>query len=105
LQGFLFSLCSITMADPAELIANSVNQTNAATDEEYSDYPEFPLPEGFTPPEGTQTGTPFQALGTFRVKSDGSMCLLAVDGSPVTSGEAAPAPPEESPVAPAAPTP
>jgi hypothetical protein len=75
------------MADPAKLIADQVNQTNTSTDEEYSDYPEFPVPDGFTPPEGTQTGEPFQALGTFRVKSDGSMCLLAVDGSPVSSGE------------------
>jgi hypothetical protein len=71
------------MADPAQVIANSVNQNNDASDEEYSDYPEFPVPDGFTPPQGTQTGEPFQALGTFRMKSDDTMCLLAVDGSPV----------------------
>jgi len=75
------------MADPAAIIANQVNQTNTETDEEYSDYPEFPIPDGFTLPEGTKTGEPFQALGTFRVKSTGSMCLLAVDDSPVSSGE------------------
>ncbi len=74
------------MADPAALIADSVNQTNSASDQDLSDYPEFPVPDGFTPPEGTQTGEPFQSLGTFRLKSDGTMCLLAVDGSPVTSG-------------------
>lgn len=95
---------SFIMADPAAIIADKVNQTNTSTDEEYSDYPEFPVPKGFAPPEGTQTGEPFQALGTFRIKSDGSMCLLAVDDSPVSSGENAGAE-ETSEAPPAAPVP
>ncbi len=86
------------MADPAALIANQVNQQNTETDDQYSNYPEFPVPKDFSPPEGTQTGEPFQALGTFRIKSDGSMCLLAVDGSAVSTGEQEPDESQQEPL-------
>lgn len=104
LVGLLIYASVCIMADPAAIIANQVNQTNTETDDQYSDYPEFPIPADFTPPQGTKTGEPFQALGTFRIKSDGSMCLLAVDGSPVSSseGEAEATPPTAPPVSPAA---
>lgn len=47
-------------------------------------YIEFPIPENFQPPADLKPDTDFQALGTFQIKSNGKMCLIAVDGSPVT---------------------
>lgn len=48
-------------------------------------YPEFSVPEGFTPPEGSDGGREFEGLGRFKIKENGNMCLVAVDGFPVTS--------------------
>lgn len=50
-----------------------------------SKYPEFPIPDNFQPPNEVKPDTDFQALGTFRMKGDGNMCLVAVDGSPVVA--------------------
>lgn len=41
----------------------------------------FPMPEGFTLPEGGDKGT-FEALATLEVEGD-KLCLLAIDGLPV----------------------
>ena len=39
---------------------------------------EFQMPKGFTLPEGSGSGDQFQELSTFRVKSSGKLCLVAV---------------------------
>ena len=36
---------------------------------------EFPIPKGFTLPEGTGRGDEFDAVCTFRVKENGDICL------------------------------
>lgn len=42
-------------------------------------YPEFQVPEGYSPPEGTKPGEEFQELCTLKVKADGKMmCVTAV---------------------------
>lgn len=50
-------------------------------------FPEFPVPANFQPPADVQPNEDFRALGTFRMKDNGMMCLTAVDGSPVTAGD------------------
>jgi hypothetical protein len=42
----------------------------------------FPMPEGFTLPEGGEEGT-FEVLATLEVEGDGQLCLKAIDGIPV----------------------
>lgn len=40
---------------------------------------EFPIPEGFTVPEGTMDGGSFESMATFRLKSKGKMmCITAI---------------------------
>lgn len=36
---------------------------------------EFQIPDGFTLPEGTQPGEDFDAVCSFRVKPNGTVCL------------------------------
>ena len=35
----------------------------------------FPLPDGFSVPEGTEPGGEFDAVCTFRMEKDGKVCL------------------------------
>lgn len=37
---------------------------------------EFKAPEGFTLPEGKQAGDTFEEVATFKIKPDGSLCLV-----------------------------
>ena len=39
---------------------------------------EFKIPEGLTVPEGTQEGGTWDEMGTFRLKPNGMMCLVAI---------------------------
>lgn len=50
------------------------------------DYIEFPVPKGFTPPEGVKEGKPFDfmASGYFKGKT---MYLTSVEGTPVATEE------------------
>lgn len=52
------------------------------------EYIEFPVPQGFTPPEGVKEGQPFDfmASGYFKGKS---MYLTSVEGTPVAEAEEA----------------
>lgn len=51
---------------------------------EEEQYHEFPLPEGFTMPEGASNDQEFDILSTVKVKPDGkTMCLTKVAGIPV----------------------
>jgi len=52
----------------------------------FMDYIEFPVPAGFTPPEGVKESQPFDfmASGYFKGKT---MYLTAVEGTPVASEE------------------
>jgi hypothetical protein len=45
----------------------------------------FPMPEGYTLPEGADKGT-FEALATLEVDGD-NLVLTAIDGLPVGEGE------------------
>jgi len=36
---------------------------------------EFQIPDGFVVPEGTETGEEFDAVCSFRVKDNGTVCL------------------------------
>jgi hypothetical protein len=49
-------------------------------------YLKFPMPEGFTPPEGAEKGT-FEALATLEMEEGGTLCLVAIDGIPLGSEE------------------
>jgi hypothetical protein len=46
----------------------------------------FPMPEGFTLPEGADKGS-FEALATLELEGDGTLCLTAIDGIPLPSSE------------------
>jgi hypothetical protein len=46
-------------------------------------YPEFDIPEDFIVPEGVNEGETFEALGTFKLKANGRMCLTKVDTAPI----------------------
>lgn len=48
----------------------------------------FPIPEGFDLPEGSESGS-FEVLATLEVEGE-SLKLVAIDGVPVSGGEAAP---------------
>ncbi len=48
-----------------------------------STYPEFDIPEDFIVPEGVNEGETFKALGTFKLKANGKMCLTKIDESPI----------------------
>lgn len=48
---------------------------------------EFPAPKGFAPPEDSEPGKPFEVLATIRQKEDGTLCLEALDGAPVSPEE------------------
>jgi hypothetical protein len=52
------------------------------------DYIEFPVPQGFTPPEGVKEGQAFDfmASGYFKGKT---MYLTSVEGAPVAEAEEA----------------
>lgn len=39
---------------------------------------EFKIPEGYTVPEGTEAGGEWQEMGTYRLKKNGMMCLVAI---------------------------
>ena len=49
-------------------------------------YLKFPMPEGFTPPEGAEKGT-FESLATLEMEDGGTLCLVAIDGIPLDSSE------------------
>ena len=53
------------------------------TAESEEQYVDFPMPEGFQPPDDTKQGDEFQALATLKVDEDGDLCLLALDGAEV----------------------
>jgi len=46
---------------------------------------DFAIPTGFTPPEGSAPGDSFEAVATFYLGKDGSLCLKAVDGIPLSN--------------------
>lgn len=66
-------------ASPSEA-APAKEKPEAKAAEGKAEYPEFTAPDGFNPPEGTKPGEEFDALGTFKLQDDGSVCLVAVDG-------------------------
>lgn len=39
---------------------------------------EFKAPEGFSVPEGKQAGDTFEEVGTFKIKPDGTLCLVEI---------------------------
>jgi len=41
---------------------------------------EFDLPDGFTIPDGISSDGEFETLATIKMKDDGSVCLVALDG-------------------------
>lgn len=49
---------------------------------------EFDPPEGYEPPEGAELDKDFDAIATFLVKPDGTMCLKAIGGLPVYRSQA-----------------
>jgi hypothetical protein len=49
--------------------------------------PEFPNPEGFGPPQGVEPGQEFEAVAVLRLKPDGQLCLVSLDGSKFESEE------------------
>lgn len=51
---------------------------------------EFDPPAGYEPPEGIQVDQDYEGLATFRIKPDGTMCLIAVGGLPVSKSSQAP---------------
>jgi hypothetical protein len=55
----------------------------------------FPMPEGFTLPEGGDKGA-FEVLATLEVEGDGQLCLVAIDGIPVGESSEKEMEPEES---------
>jgi hypothetical protein len=48
-----------------------------------SEYVEFPVPAGYELPEGVNTGEDFDTVATFRMKEDGTICLISIDDFPV----------------------
>jgi hypothetical protein len=44
----------------------------------------FPAPKGFSAPEDSKPGQPFEVMATVVMAEDGSLTLNAVDGVPVT---------------------
>ncbi len=50
-------------------------------------YPEFDIPEDFIVPEGINEGETFEALGTFKLKANGRMCLTKINESPIYADE------------------
>lgn len=48
----------------------------------------FPVPKGFTPPEGVKEGDSFDFMGSGYFKGD-TMYLTAVEGSPISGGKEA----------------
>lgn len=43
----------------------------------------FPIPKGFTPPEGLKPDEEFEALASFKLTKDGKLELCEVEGNPV----------------------
>jgi len=39
---------------------------------------EFKIPDGYTVPEGTESGGEWQEMAKFRLKKNGQMCLVAI---------------------------
>lgn len=39
---------------------------------------EFTPPKGFVGPEGKESGDTFESMATFKIKSNGRMCLVAI---------------------------
>ena len=58
---------------------------------------EFKMPKGFTLPEGTSHGDQFQEMATFRVKPNGSLCLVGVGDHKLPGYKTGNEMPEESP--------
>lgn len=72
--------------NPAAIIADQVPP--AAPKPPQPDKPgyngvEFKMPDDFAPPADVKPGEEFQALATLKVKSDGVLCLTAIDGSAI----------------------
>ena len=44
---------------------------------------EFAIPEGYEPPADAKEGQPFEDMGKFIMKPNGTMCLVMVNGAPV----------------------
>jgi len=57
---------------------------------------EFPAPKGFSPPEESTPGQPFEVMASVRMKENGMLCLEAVDGVSVYPEEQAETPEEEN---------
>jgi hypothetical protein len=54
-----------------------------------SRYPEFAVPEGYSPPEGTSEGEEFQELCTLKIKGGGRMmCVTAVGEHSIAGAQA-----------------
>lgn len=47
----------------------------------------FPVPKDFVVPEGTKPGDNFDAMATFCLEEDGSLCLVAIDGKTLEGEE------------------
>lgn len=85
---------------PAALIASAVPPAGPQPKKNYEDSNlDFAIPDGFDVPDGVKPGDDFQALGTFKIKDDSTMCLVAVDGEQVKVPERKPEPPPPAPPA------
>lgn len=51
---------------------------DAAPEEEY--FAEFPVPEGYQPPDEASDGREFEFMGSAKVKPDGTMCVTKIGG-------------------------
>lgn len=49
---------------------------------------EFDPPEGYEAPEGIQIDKDYDALATFRIRPNGTLCLKAIGGLPVSRSQA-----------------
>jgi len=57
---------------------------------------EFQAPKGFSPPEDSTPGQPFEVMASVRMKENGMLCLEAIDGVSVSPEEQAETPEEEN---------
>lgn len=49
--------------------------------------PEFKPPAGYTPPDDAKPGEEIPVLAKVRMKPDGMMCIVSIDGAPFKSGD------------------
>ena len=57
---------------------------------------DFPMPEGFTPPEGSVPGDNFDTVATFEWDEENdNLCLKAIGGIPIATDEKDDKPTEE----------